>query len=845
MTVSRPAEERLQGLCALPLEELRERFWKSARDVVRPLADLAAGHTTPSIERSVLMRMGFDSLEAKALVDHAVEQGWLGDGVGGVLARYAADRRLPLREAYRHLLKVPEGDMPSSGVPLGKPPTELRLEQHMPFPVREILSGLEGYRPRRRGWVWRQSAAADASFTYRQTSRPLTRSGALQAASYMQELDPQPDCTVTSEIASGRFEDDLRRMRMAAWHGADHIMVIRTLGQSHYDGLVEGTPEGVGGVPISRKQLRATRRALDLVEDEVGRPINLHSYVSGIAGSEMAVLFAEEGVAGAHQDFQYNILYRGVNPVRSVVDAFEAKRVLADAGILQLDGAHNANSTALKAWNVRPEILVQHALNCVASELAGQRRELIALSTVPPTAPPAPKVSLDLPFAVALRYLFEGFAIRAQQNTRYSTTNLTESTVLHVLDTVISRLTSADIQSTIAADEARCIPWHHTSTQAVSATKQALIGLDGLSDLVKPDTEAMMPAMKDLMARAVLMLDDILAVGGYFAALEAGLFVDSAAYPRREGDGIVRNRDGGVAADTVVPRSDRYWAPVCSHYGHTVNMPACPGCTLCDDSLVRYVDELDPEDNVHHRLAALEDQSELIRPEGEHAGDGLVTVSFFVPLPETVADAAALRMAEEMRLAEPRIVDRLVLHPAEGVQYDIVGRFAVSLRRAELPTTRAGEHVENPPEHIRAELSPLNLRVVGATLGNDEHSVGLQEITNIKHHGLEWFGLRCRNIGSSVLAERLLDEAVEQNAQVVLASLIVSHRDVHRLMMTKLADAAVERGVRHRLVLIAGGPQVTDELALACGLDAGFGPGTRGIDVARFLAGRLAGQPTP
>src|SRR5690606_8277768 len=154
----------------------------------------------------------------------------------------------------------------------------------------------------------------------------------LPSAHYFDNIDPQPDVVITSEIASGRFEDDIRRMRMAAWHGADHIMVIRTLGQSHFDGLIEGTPEGVGGIPITRKQLRATRKALDLIEDEVGRPINFHSYVSGVAGPEIAVLFAEEGVNGAHQDPQYNVLYRGVNPVRSFVDAAVAKRIMAWAG---------------------------------------------------------------------------------------------------------------------------------------------------------------------------------------------------------------------------------------------------------------------------------------------------------------------------------------------------------------------------------------------------------------------------------------------------------------------------------------------------------------------------------
>ncbi len=185
---------------------------------------------------------------------------------------------------------------------------------------------------------------------------------------------------VTTEIASGRFEDDIRRMRMAAWHGADHMMVIRTAGQSHMDGLLEGTPEGVGGIAVTRKQVRATRKALDLIEDEVGRPINFHSYVSGVAGPEMAVMFAEEGVNGAHQDPQYNVLYRNINMYRSFVDAAVAKHVMASVRMAQIDGAHNANATAVEAWNVMPELLVQHAINCAYSVAVGMPKEDICLS---------------------------------------------------------------------------------------------------------------------------------------------------------------------------------------------------------------------------------------------------------------------------------------------------------------------------------------------------------------------------------------------------------------------------------------------------------------------------------
>jgi D-ornithine 4,5-aminomutase subunit beta len=837
---------RLRELSKLPLAELRDRFFTLATDVVTPLRRLAASHTTPSIERSVLLRMGFDSLEAETLVTHAADKGWLADGVAGVLRRYACERGVDMYRAYRMLLALPDGAFRVSvrSVPWPVEPIP-PLDPAVPLPVDEILTGLSGYRPRRQGWTWRAPGGSPGPFIYRQVSQPLVRSGPLKAASYFDGLDPQPDCTITAEIASGRFEDDLRRMRMAVWHGADHIMVIRTLGQSHYDGLIEGTPEGVGGVPISRKQLRATRRALDLIEDEVGRPVNLHSYVSGLAGSEMAVLFAEEGINGAHQDFQYNILYRNVNPVRSVVDAFEAKRILADAGILQVDGAHNAGSTALRAWNIRPEVLVQHALNSVASQQAGMERGLIALSSVPPTAAPAPKFSLDLPFAMAVRYLFEGFVIRAQQNTRYSPTNMYEATILHVLDTLVSRLCGSDIQSTIAPDEARCVPWHYPSVQAVAGTKQVLVGLDGLAGMASLNMAALSADMTDLVARAVLMLEDIVALGGYLDALEAGLFVDSGTYPDRADDGIRRPRTSGVGAGSIVRRSDRYIADVCSHFGAQPGSAAgCHGCTICDPSLIRYIDELDAADTVTIRRREISEREDgSVWPEAEHNGDGYVTVSLFVPLPESYADAAALEMARSMNLDAPRIVDRVVLHPAEGVQFDVVGRLRAPVQRAELFPATASPLYAVAAEELRARLAPLRTCVVGATLGEDEHTVGLQEVTNIKHQGLEWFGVRCVNLGSSVPVERLLDEAVEHNALAVLASLVISHRSVHELMMRHLADVAVERGIRARFLLIAGGPQITDELARTGGLDAGFGPGTRGVDVARFLAEALSKEP--
>jgi D-ornithine 4,5-aminomutase subunit beta len=729
----------------------------------------------------------------------------------------------------------------------------MKLDPDKKLDIGEVLKDLDQYRPRRKGWSWRKRMPDQqiGSFTYNDTSASLKNSIPLPAAEYFGNIDPQCDCVITTEIASGRFEDDLRRMRMAAWHGADHIMVIRTTGQSHIDGLIEGTPEGVGGVPITRKQIRATRKALDAIEDEVGRPINFHSYVSGVAGPEIAALFAEEGVNGAHQDPQYNILYRDINMHRSLVDAAESKKIMADAGILQLDGAHNANATAKEAWKVTPELLVQHAINTAYSRAAGLSAELIALSTVPPTAPPAPKLRLDLPYAVALRELFAGYKFRAQQNTRYMETDTLETTVTHVLDTLISRLTSADIQSTITPDEGRNIPWHYNNIAGVNSTRQTLMGVDGISEQLELKQDGPLRTQaREIKERAVLFLEEMLESGGYYAAVEAGQFVDSGYYPERHGDGIVRDPAGGDGAATVVPRQAGYGAPVCSHFGdnvyaHSSGKPCDDygGCTLCDHTKIQYIDELDAEDNVKTRLQIplAERAQGLLRPEVEKHGDGIVCVTLFVPDSPHSAEQAALEMARHMGLKNPEVISRRVMHPAEGSLFEIKGRLDVAIEKAYLPQVANVELLSEA--EIEAWVRPRDIHVVAATVGEDEHSVGLHEILDIKHGGIEKYGFHCHDLGTSVAIEHVVDKAVQLNADAILISTIVTHADVHKQHMRQLDDLVGARGLRAQLVLVAGGPQVTNTLARECGMDAGFGHGTTGHDVADFLMRALRDEP--
>ena len=714
--------------------------------------------------------------------------------------------------------------------------------------IREILKDLEHYVPKKRGWVWRDIAPQQiGEFTYVQASPSIKNFVPLPSARSLGNIDPQPDAVITTEIASGRFEDDIRRMRMAAYHGADHIMVIRTAGQSHFDGLLEGTPQGIGGIPVTRKQIRAQRKALDIIEEEVGRPINYHSYVSGVAGPEIAVMFTEEGVNGAHQDPQYNVLYRNINAIRSYVDAAESKKVMAYASMAQIDGAHNANATARDAWKVMPELLVQHIINSRFSERIGIKKENICLSTVPPAASPTPDLKLNLPYAVALREFLSDYKMRAQMNTKYMDSSTREATVTHVLNLLISRLTSADIQSTITPDEGRNVPWHIYNIEALDTAKQAMVGMDDLLSMVSLKTDGYLQEKKrEIQERSVLMMEEILEMGGYFTAVEAGMFVDSGEYPQRNGDGISRDINGGVGAGTVVERDTDYMAPVTAHYGYNnieqydknaINDPSSliNGCTFEKPELIKFIDELDETDNVYLRMDKTEQYRSggLLKPEVQWLGDGTVTVDLFFPIHVRAAEAAALLTGKKMNLSDVEVIHKEILHPSEGTRIQIKGTFNFDIEIDQLVLPE--EIRVHSEDEIIASVKKNPIKVVAGTAGNDEHSVGIREVLDIKHGGVEKYGIKYEYLGTSVPIEKFVDAAIETRSQVIMMSTIISHDDTHYKNMLKLHNYAVEKGVRDKLILIAGGTQVTPEIARINKMDQGFGRGTKGIHIASYV----------
>ncbi|HWQ57859.1 MAG TPA: ornithine aminomutase subunit alpha [Clostridia bacterium] len=92
-------QKRRAHLADLSDKELEERFWALAGEITAPMLKMGYEYTSPAIERSVLLRMGFSSIEAKQIVDGCIERNLLAHGAGNVVLRLSRARKMELRDA--------------------------------------------------------------------------------------------------------------------------------------------------------------------------------------------------------------------------------------------------------------------------------------------------------------------------------------------------------------------------------------------------------------------------------------------------------------------------------------------------------------------------------------------------------------------------------------------------------------------------------------------------------------------------------------------------------------------------------------------------------------------------
>ncbi len=241
----------------------------------------------------------------------------------------------------------------------------------------------------------------------------------------------------------------------------------------------------------------------------------------------------------------------------------------------------------------------------------------------------------------------------------------------------------------------------------------------------------------------------------------------------------------------------------------------------------------------------------LIRPYGDTTGDGMVQVSFTLPLPhDKRAEGAALQLARKMGIAPALLVHARAMGPdftffvVYGSVTHLVDLTAVEVVEREYPLLTPKE----VNAAIRATLR-RKLVVVGACIGTDAHTVGIDAILNIKgfagEKGLEYYReLKVLNLGAQVLVPELVARARAEHADAVLVSQVVTQREAHLHNTREMAAAfreAYPAGTRP--LLVVGGPRFDESMTEDLGVDRVFTRGTTPGEVASYLVHALAPAP--
>jgi beta-lysine 5,6-aminomutase beta subunit len=242
-----------------------------------------------------------------------------------------------------------------------------------------------------------------------------------------------------------------------------------------------------------------------------------------------------------------------------------------------------------------------------------------------------------------------------------------------------------------------------------------------------------------------------------------------------------------------------------------------------------------------------------VGPYADHLGDGLVQMSFTLPVPYSLAARrAALELARRMGYDEPEVVHYQQLTP--GYTYFVMyGRCSQTVDFASFHDEGFDiEYLgEDEIERFAAEHIGRPIVVVGASTGSDTHSVGIDAMLNLKgyhgHHGLEGYhAFQTHNMGSQVPNSVLVAKAIEVGADAILVSQTVTQQNLHVHNLTELVEMVEAEGRRKETILACGGPRVTNELAKELGYDAGFSKGTYPHHLATFIVRELAARmPAP
>lgn len=365
------------------------------------------------------------------------------------------------------------------------------------------------------------------------------------------EWGPRRRPSIYVIVATGNIYEDVKQARAAAKQGADIIAVIRSTAQSLLDYVPYGaTTVGFGGTFATQENFRIMRKALDEVGEELKRYISLTNYASGLCMPEIAAMGAIERLDVMLNDAMYGILFRDINPRRTLLDQYFSRMINAYAGIEIQTGEDNYLTTSdaiEKAYTVTASQLINEQF-AYMSGLEPEKMGLGHAHEIDPTVENS--FSYELSHAMLTSLLFPTAPTKYMPPTKFASGNIFKTHLMDAMFNFIGQLTNQGVQLLGMCTEAIHTP--HLADRSM-AIENANYMFTAVKDLAKdinlePDGFINTRANK-VLDEATDFLKNVSELG-LFKAMNDGEFAD-----------IKRPEDGGKGADGVFQRDENYINP--------------------------------------------------------------------------------------------------------------------------------------------------------------------------------------------------------------------------------------------------------------------------------------------
>lgn len=490
-----------------------------AKNIAGQVQEFVDSYTTVAVERTLCRLIGIDGVDENGVplpnrvVDSVLDKGVLNQGV----LYFIGNAVLEIKAAPQEIAeRISRGELDI---------TALKLHT-----LADIQAAIQPY--------------VEATLT-------RIKGNVAKRNEYLSTIGEGPKPYVYVIVATGNIYEDVVQAQAAARQGADIIAVIRTTGQSLLDYVPYGaTTEGFGGTFATQENFRIMRKALDEVGEEVGRYIRLCNYCSGLCMPEIAAMGALERLDVMLNDALYGILFRDINPQRTLVDQYFSRVINGYAGVIINTGEDNYLTTA-DAVEAAHTVLASDLINEQLALMAALPEEQMGLGHAFEMDPMLENgFLLELAQAQMTREIFPKATLKYMPPTKFMTGNIFRGHIQDALFNMIGIWTHQGIQLLGMPTEAIHTPFMSDRYLSIENARYIFNDMKSIGDEMEFREDGICRKRAHTVLNNTIELLKEIEVEGLFTALEKGIFGD-----------VKRPMNGGKGLAGVVTKGENYFNP--------------------------------------------------------------------------------------------------------------------------------------------------------------------------------------------------------------------------------------------------------------------------------------------